>query len=343
MATWTVGAPRDRTRKTSKSRKRMSTHSDVAFTRCAAETVSPLARRLVAIDGGGLRSAGLRTYIVGHGEVALIDPDPASGPLMRAILEATEGERISHIVISHSHGRRSPLGAQLAERFGADVVSGAMGLRDRELIYGLDWTLEAIATPGHTPDHFAFALAEEDTVFCGDLVSGWTPEVATPPGGDLSALLASIELILSERFELLLPALGPRVSNASAFLHECLHDAARCERRIAAVVDSDGPTSAWRLAKQASSALRGIPVAEAHAILAHLVRMQARGDLTSTAPLSLFTPFTLAPRSNSLVESIEGRRGVSDRCSLGISRASPTARLSARAPVGDLAEHRSAP
>ena len=321
----------------------MSLHSDVAFTRCAAQTVSPLARRIVAIDDGGRRPAGLRTYIVGHGEVALIDPDPASGPLMQAILEATEGEQISHVVISHSHGRRSPLGAQLAERFGADVVSGAMGLRDRECIYGLDWTLQAIATPGHTPDHFAFGLAEEETVFCGDLVSGWAPEVAAPPGGDLTALLASIERVLGERFELLLPAHGPAVSNACAFLGECLDEVERNERRIAAMVGADGPTSAWRLAMQASTALRGVPAAEAHAIFAHLVRLQARGDLTSTAPLSLFTPFTLAPRSNSVVEVIDGgRRAALDRCSIGISGPSHPAGLLPRAPEGDRTEHRSA-
>jgi len=321
----------------------MSPHADVAFTRCAAQTISPLARRIVAIDDGGRRPAGLRTYIVGRGEVALIDPDPASGPLMQAILETTEGERISHVVISHSHGRRSPLGAQLAERFGADVVSGAMGLRDRECIYGLDWTLEAIATPGHTPDHFAFALAEEDTVFSGDLVSGWAPEVATPPGGDLSALLASIERVLGERFELLLPARGPAVSDVAVFLGECLDEAARSERRIAAMVGADGPTSAWRLAMQASTALRGVPAAEAHAIFAHLVRLQARGDLTSTAPLSLFTPFASAPRANPMVDAIDlRRRAASDRCALGISVPSPAAELSLRAPGGDRTEHRSA-
>jgi glyoxylase-like metal-dependent hydrolase (beta-lactamase superfamily II) len=139
----------------------MSPHADVAFTRCAVATVSPLARRIVAVDGGCGRAAGLRTYIVGRGDVALVDPDPASGPLMQAILEATEGERITHVLITHSHGRRSPLGAQLAERFGAEVVSGAAGLRDGERIWGLDWTLEALRTPGHTPDHFAFALAED--------------------------------------------------------------------------------------------------------------------------------------------------------------------------------------
>jgi glyoxylase-like metal-dependent hydrolase (beta-lactamase superfamily II) len=296
----------------------MSPFADVAFTQCAVEAISPFARRIMAVDGACSRPAGLRTYIVGHGEVALVDPDPASGPLMQAILEATEGERITHVLISHSHGRRSPLGAQLAERFGADVVSGAAGLRDGERIYGRDWTLEAIETPGHTPDHFAFALVEEETVFSGDLVTGWSPEAITPPGGDLSALLGSIRRIQQERFERLAPAHGPVRYDVAGYLHDCLEDAARRERRIAAMVSAYGPTSAWRLATQISPTLRGRSAAEAHEILAHLVRLTSRGDLVSTLPLGVFAQFAAKPRATA-----------SGRYPLGISGQDSGARLSA--------------
>jgi glyoxylase-like metal-dependent hydrolase (beta-lactamase superfamily II) len=285
----------------------MSPYSDVAFTRCAAEIVSPLVRRIVAPDGGGCgRSAGLRTYIVGHGDVALIDPDPASVPLLEAILDATEGERITHVLITHCHGRRSPLAAQLAERFGADVLSGDCGLRDGERLYGVDWTLEAIATPGHTPDHFAFALLEEEGVFCGDLVSGWSPEAVAPPGGDLSALLSSIERIQAERFEWMAPAHGPIVAEVAGFLHECLAETRRRERGILAAVAAQGPLNAWRLAAGVASAAHG--AGEAHAILAHLVRLAARGDLTSEAPLSAFTPFSLARKPAQRRATIDAAR-----------------------------------
>jgi glyoxylase-like metal-dependent hydrolase (beta-lactamase superfamily II) len=307
----------------------MSPHAEVAFTRCAAETISPLARRIVAIDGGYGRPAGLRTYLVGRGDVALIDPDPASGPLMQAILEATEGERITHVLISHGHGRRSPLGAQLAERFGADVVSGAMGLRDGERVYGLDWTLEALETPGHTPDHFAFALAEEQSVFCGDLVSGWSPDVVTPPGGDLTALLASIERIRREGFRRLLPAHGPPIADVDDFLCDCLADARRREQRIVALVSAHGPASAWQLAAHTSPAPRGVGAADAHAIFAHLARLAERGDLISKAPLSLFAPFKVktdpGPRNGGATIAT-ARRATWDRCPIGISDSQAAAR-----------------
>src|SRR5262249_54500284 len=156
-----------------------------------------------------------------------------------------------HVLITHSHGRRSPLGAQLAERFGADVLAGAAGLRDGERLFGADWTLEAMATPGHTADHFGFALVEEDSLFCGDLVSGWTPEAVVPPGGDLEQLLASIRRVLDERFERLLPAHGPVVDPVPPFLRDCLEDARVREQRILAAVREQGAASAWGLAARA--------------------------------------------------------------------------------------------
>jgi hypothetical protein len=58
-----------------------------------------------------------------------------------------------------------------------------------------------------------------------------------------------------------------------------------------------GPSNARRLATQISPMLRGAGAAEAHAILAHLVRLSARGHMISEAPLSLFSPFSLSPRS----------------------------------------------
>jgi hydroxyacylglutathione hydrolase len=122
-------------------------------------------------------------------------------------------------------------------------------------------------------------------------MSGWAPEVVTPPGGDLPALLASIERIQRERFERLAPAHGPVIHDPAPFLRDCLEDACRRERRIASLVSEHGPTSAWRLATRLSPALRGAGMADAHAILAHLARLAARGDLVSTAPLGLFAPF----------------------------------------------------
>lgn len=273
----------------------MSPFSEVAFTRAGPQAVSPLSWRIVGKDATPRGFTGLRTYIVGHGDVAVIDPDPLSQPLLDAILQATEGERITHVLLTHSHGRRSPLALELAERTGAEVLSGHHGLKDGRRIRGPGWTLEALATPGHTGDHFAFALNEENALFCGDLVSGWSSCVVIPPGGDLSDHLASLERIRKRRFSMLRPAHGPAVSEVDAFLAGCVDHSRRRERQVLEAIAASGPTTAWELAGRLYPKTHGlVQPAAAHAILAHLVRLARKGQLELGGKPSLCASFAPA-------------------------------------------------
>src|SRR3712207_7196414 len=54
---------------------------------------------------------------------------------------------------------------------------------------GPGWTLEAIATPGHASNHVCYALQEENALFSGDHVMGWSTTVVTPPDGDMGDYL----------------------------------------------------------------------------------------------------------------------------------------------------------
>lgn len=86
-----------------------------------ADQVSPLIRRVVANNPGPFTYTGTGTYIVGHGEVAVIDPGPDRAEHLAAILKAVEGETVTAILITHNHADHSPLGAALAEATGAKV------------------------------------------------------------------------------------------------------------------------------------------------------------------------------------------------------------------------------
>jgi glyoxylase-like metal-dependent hydrolase (beta-lactamase superfamily II) len=273
----------------------MSPFSDVAFTRAGPQSISPLSWRIVGKDAGPRGFAGLRTYIVGHGEVAVIDPDPASRPLLEAILQVTEGERISYVLQTHGHGRRSPLALQLAEQSGATILSGDHGLRDGQVMRGPGWTLEAIATPGHTGDHFAFELKEENALFSGDLVSGWASSVIIPPGGDLTDHLRSLERIRRRKPAVLRPAHGPAVTEVDAFLAGCLDHAGRRERQVLEAIAAYGPVTAWELAGRLYPKVHGlVQPAGAHALLAHLVRLARNGQLTVDGRPSLYASFAAA-------------------------------------------------
>ena len=97
---------------------------DIAYGRC--DTVSPLIRRVTANNPGPFTFLGTGTYIVGHGEVAVIDPGPDLPDHLAAILAALPGERISHILITHHHSDHSPLARPLSAATGAQVWGRAV-------------------------------------------------------------------------------------------------------------------------------------------------------------------------------------------------------------------------
>src|SRR6201989_2458654 len=86
-----------------------------------AMEVTPLIRRVVANNPGPFTFKGTGTYIVGHGEVAVIDPGPDDPAHLAAILKAVEGERVIAIPITHHHSDHSPLAAPLKAATGATV------------------------------------------------------------------------------------------------------------------------------------------------------------------------------------------------------------------------------
>ena len=72
------------------------------------DQLSPLIRRVIADNPSPFTLFGTGTYIVGRGQVAVIDPGPADQKHIDAILAATKGEVITHIFVTHTHVDHSP-------------------------------------------------------------------------------------------------------------------------------------------------------------------------------------------------------------------------------------------
>ena len=58
-------------------------------------------------------------------------------------------------------------------------------------------TIDVIFTPGHSPGHVTYAIAEEEALFSGDVLFQGSVGRVDLPGGDWPTLLASIETLAS--------------------------------------------------------------------------------------------------------------------------------------------------
>ncbi|MEQ7155837.1 MBL fold metallo-hydrolase [Brevundimonas aurifodinae] len=216
---------------------------DFAYGRC--DRVSPLIQRVICNNPGPFTFTGTGTYIVGRdapgASVAVLDPGPMDQDHLEALLAAVEGRTVSHVLVTHTHRDHAPLARSFAERTDAPILamrppradthaSGALDeeedeafapdvvLMGGERIDGDGWTMRAMATPGHASNHMAFVLEEENALFCGDHVMGWSTTVVAPPDGDMADYMASLDAVIDGRFETLWPTHGAPVNDPAPFL-----------------------------------------------------------------------------------------------------------------------------
>ena len=107
---------------------------DEAFSRASPVTMKPeeivpgkvvrlngLVRRVTAPNPGMMTGPGTNTYLIGTGELALIDPGPESPVHLAAMLEAAGG-RLKWILCTHTHLDHSPGARALKAESGAQVL-----------------------------------------------------------------------------------------------------------------------------------------------------------------------------------------------------------------------------
>jgi glyoxylase-like metal-dependent hydrolase (beta-lactamase superfamily II) len=290
---------------------------DITFDYGACDRVSPLIRRVVANNPGPFTFRGTGTYIVGRGELAVIDPGPDMDDHLEAILAATAGETITHIFVTHNHADHSPLARPLAARTGATIYACAklgdptscevrleagddrdfrpdVGLCDGGVFAGKGWTIEAIPTPGHTSNHICYALLEENALFSGDHIMGWSTTVISPPDGDMGDYFASLDRIKARGFTTLWPTHGPPITDVAPFVQAYIdHRRAREAQILAAVARGHSRIKAMvpELYKDVDPRLHP---AAAHSVMAHMVQMVRDGRLVTDGEPGLDSEYRLA-------------------------------------------------
>jgi glyoxylase-like metal-dependent hydrolase (beta-lactamase superfamily II) len=219
------------------------------------EEVMPGVRRVLADNPSPFTFKGTLSYIVGCDRVAIIDPGPLDEAHIAALLDAVRGETVTHIFVTHTHRDHSPAVPRIKAATGAVVLAEGPhrparplhvgeaprldasndtdfrpdhALHDGEVIAGPGWTIEAVATPGHTANHMAFALKEADLLFSGDHVMAWSTPVVAPPDGAMSDYMASLQKLARRSEPVYLPGHGGAVRDAPRFVaHYIRHRQAR--------------------------------------------------------------------------------------------------------------------
>jgi glyoxylase-like metal-dependent hydrolase (beta-lactamase superfamily II) len=266
--------------------------------------LEPLVTRILAPNPSPFTYTGTQTHIVGTHDLAIIDPGPADDAHHAALIAAIAGRPVTAIVITHHHRDHSPGAIRLKSETGAPIVGAApfhlsdegpradaafdalyapdRVLGEGDTVSGDGWTLEAIATPGHTSNHLAFALPETRALFSGDHVMGWSTSVVSPPDGDMTAYMASLEKLMGRDDRVYYPGHGDAIDRPHRLVRGLLGHRKQREGQILRLLKAGTHAiPAMVEAMYVGVDKRLYPAAE-RSVLAHLIDLERRELVSST-------------------------------------------------------------
>jgi glyoxylase-like metal-dependent hydrolase (beta-lactamase superfamily II) len=284
------------------------------------EEIAPGVRRILANNPGPHTFKGTVSYIVGRGKVAIVDPGPDDRAHIDALLDAVRGETVTHIFVTHTHRDHSPAAAAIKKATGARTYAEGphraarplhigdtqraeaggdrdfvpdVALKDGAVVGGEGWSLEAMATPGHTANHMAFALRGTDTLFSGDHVMAWSTTIVAPPDGAMSDYMASLEKFARRPERIYFPGHGAAVKDAPRYVAQLIRHRQGREAAILREL-AKGPADIPGLVRAIYADLDPRLVGSAAlSVLAHLEDLVTRGVVTTDGPPSIAGSYRL--------------------------------------------------
>lgn len=262
--------------------------------------LEPLVSRVLAPNPSPYTYTGTETYVVGTGRVAVIDPGPDDPVHVAALLRVIGDRPVEAILCTHTHRDHSPaaralkavtaapiigcaalaltdLGPRADASFDGDYVPDRV-LADGETVRGPDWTIAAVATPGHTSNHLCFGLRESGALFTGDHVMGWSTTVVSPPDGDMTAYMESLEKLAGrEQDRVYYPAHGDPVERPQRFVRGLMGHRRQREGQILRSLKEGPKTIPEMVEKMYVGIDPRLFGAAGRSVLAHLIDLQARG------------------------------------------------------------------
>ena len=286
-----------------------------------AKEVAPGVRALCAGNAGPFTFTGTVTYIVGRGQVAIIDPGPDDPRHIKALLDAVRGETVTHIFVTHTHRDHSPAAAAVKAATGATVYGEGphraaralhigeanpldaagdsdfrpeVALKDGEVVSGPGFDIEAITTPGHTANHMAYALKGQNMLFSGDHVMSWSTSIVAPPDGAMSDYIASLNKLSKRTEDTYFPGHGTTIRDAPRFVRSYIRHREGRESSILhrlAKGETDIPTLVRAIYIGIDPRLTG---AAGLSVLAHMEDLVARGVVATEGAPSIAGSYRLA-------------------------------------------------
>lgn len=281
-------------------------------------------RRLLAPNPSPMTGPGTNGYIIGEGNVAVIDPGPDDDRHLAAWLDALAGEEVSHILVTHAHLDHSALARRLSQAVGAPVVGfgrwdagrsptmerlAALGeaaggegvdrsfdpqsrVTDGEVIAGSDWMLEVMHIPGHFAGHLAFVFG--DVVLTGDHVLGWTSTIISPPDGDLRAFMASCDRLMALGARALLPGHGDLIEDPRSRIDWLVRHRLQREREILDLLSGGDLEIGEMVPRLYVDTPSELWPAAARNVLAHLVALVEDGRVQAGPAMGTGARYSLA-------------------------------------------------
>jgi glyoxylase-like metal-dependent hydrolase (beta-lactamase superfamily II) len=268
--------------------------------------VSQLISRVLAPNPGPFTFRGTGVYIVGTNNVAVIDPGPGIPVHVDALKDALKDKRVTHILLTHTHNDHSPAAAPLKawtgartyaygphprseEQNGVIVEEGGdtafepdVRVRDGDIIAGDGFTIECVYTPGHTSNHMCYALRDEQALFSGDHVMGWSTTVVAPPDGDMADYRSSIGKLLARDDRVLWPTHGGPIRDPRPFLEAYLAHRAEREAQILACLHEGITTIPEIVTRLYADVDKRLHAAACLSVQAHLLELIQTGRVAAT-------------------------------------------------------------
>ena len=257
-----------------------------------AERLAPGVRLLTARNEGPLTFRGTNCYLLGEGDITVIDPGPDDDVHVADLL-AVAGAPIGRILVTHDHADHFGAARRLSELTGAKVIGPSSSsarplyrpdrvLADGEIVTTEAGPLRAIATPGHTASHLSYDLAGLNLLFSGDHVMGWSTSIVVPPDGRMANYMQSLDRLAAIGPRRYLPGHGGPVSDGLARVAELKRHRQAREAAILRAIGEGRRTIGEIVAAIYIGLDRKLAGAAALSVAAHVDWLEERGLISKT-------------------------------------------------------------